>query len=184
MTLARGGLLTVLALLLPGCIPSLHPLYTKEDSVFEPQLLGPWVQDDGKNQWTFTKEGEKAYSVVYTEDGNPAKFDGHLVKLGNALFLDLFPKDPPIKNHFYGMHLVPAHTFLKLTLHQDQLRMAAMNPDWLSKKMEAGEVTIKHEKIEGAVVLTASTGELQEFVGMYADDREAFGEGGLFHRKK
>ena len=47
----RGSLLIlmVLATGLAGCIPvpSVYPLYTDKDVVFEPSLLGVWTDDSG-----------------------------------------------------------------------------------------------------------------------------------------
>ena len=41
---ASTGLL--LAVVLSACVPSLHPFYTETDLVFDPALLGEWVEED------------------------------------------------------------------------------------------------------------------------------------------
>jgi len=33
-----------IALVASACVPSLHPLYTDKDLIFEPALLGEWVE--------------------------------------------------------------------------------------------------------------------------------------------
>ena len=38
--------LCLLAVLLGGCVPSLHPLYTEKEIVFEEKLLGVWTQSE------------------------------------------------------------------------------------------------------------------------------------------
>ena len=42
------GLAWLSVVVLMGCIPSLHPLYTEKDLVFDESLLGEWTLDDGK----------------------------------------------------------------------------------------------------------------------------------------
>ncbi|MBI3044618.1 MAG: hypothetical protein HYY78_17510 [Betaproteobacteria bacterium] len=44
-----------LSLTLAGCVFSLHPLYTDEDVVFDPALIGAWVQGNAGNTWEFGK---------------------------------------------------------------------------------------------------------------------------------
>jgi len=64
------------AVLLAGCITSLHPFYTEENLIFDPSLLGTWVVIDpetGREEaedgmtWTFTQSGEKGYDLIVTE---------------------------------------------------------------------------------------------------------------------
>ncbi len=114
-----------LAVLLAGCGPifSLHPLFTKENIVFDEKLLGTWVEDPNqpeKNLWEFARLEESATDSLL-EDFGPAKemrdnFEklyrlnvttkandkiqkgavvACLVKLEDRLFLDVFPDKFP-----------------------------------------------------------------------------------------
>src|SRR5207245_7376674 len=88
------ALLTLgLLLALGGCIPSLHPLYTDNDVVFDPALLGQWVraERDSKQTLTFTKADKNAYKLVQTDDSSNGVYIAHLVKLDGKLFLDIKP---------------------------------------------------------------------------------------------
>jgi hypothetical protein len=58
-----------------GCIPSLHPLYTEKDLVFDSSLLGTWVFVDPEENrhsmsWVFQKSKEYAdsYDLTITEE--------------------------------------------------------------------------------------------------------------------
>jgi hypothetical protein len=51
-----------------GCVPSLHPLFTEEDLVYDPALVGTWAEKEGEDIWTFRKSGENAYDLIYTEE--------------------------------------------------------------------------------------------------------------------
>src|SRR5215813_2285477 len=83
--------------LLSGCItPSVNPLYTDNDLVFEPVLVGVWV-DEGSTKatdenWAFEKGTGKSYKLTITEDhGEKGEFETHLIKLKDHFFLDLKP---------------------------------------------------------------------------------------------
>ncbi len=82
------SLVFVAAFTIPGCLRSLHPLYTEKTLVFEQTLIGTWVDQDS-SVWTFAQSGQKAYDLIYTEKGSPGRFEARLVKLGKLTFLDL-----------------------------------------------------------------------------------------------
>lgn len=173
-----------LAAVMAGCVPSLHPLFTEEDLVYDPALVGTWAEKEGEDICTFRKSGENAYDLIYTEEGVPARFDAHLVRIGEFLFLDTYPGDPDIKNDFYLIHLIPAHTFLRIWIEGDVLRYAMLDLDWLKRMISEKKVEIGHEQVDGGIVLTASTKELQEFFLKYADDDKAFPDLKELHREE
>lgn len=162
-----------IALLIASCVQSLHPLYTDKDVVFEPKLIGTW-KGESDNLWIFLKHGEKSYELVYTEKGSPAKFAANLVKLGQVYFLDLFPESPDLKNDLQQAHLLNVHTFSRVWLEDDTLRLAMLEHDWLKTMIESKKVRIKHELLGDQIVLTAPTKELQQFVVRHANDKGAF----------
>lgn len=179
-------LITVsIALLFAGCVQSLHPLFTDKDLVFEPALIGTWAEEGTSTLWIFLKSGEKSYELIYTEKGTPAKFAAHLVRLGKFLFLDTFPESPDLKNDLQSAHLLNTHTFWKVWLDADTLRMTMLEHDWLKTMIEQKKLKIKHERLGERIVLTAPTNELQKFVTKYAESTKAFPkpEHGLIRQK-
>ena len=42
-----------------GCVPTLNPIYTDKDLIFDPALLGTWGSDDPREKWVFEKTNEK-----------------------------------------------------------------------------------------------------------------------------
>lgn len=170
----------LLAALMGGCIPSLYPLYTEKELVFEEKLLGVWSEENDKDKWVFEKSSDpNAYDLTVTMDKEDGKFAAHLVKLDNMLFLDLFPGEAEIKaNDLYKTHLVPAHTFMKIEQIQPTLKMRMMDPETM-KKMLKNDPNLLGHKMEAekeSIVLTASTQELQEFMKKHANDEGLFGE--------
>ena len=173
-----------LALLLAGCVPSLHPLYTEEDLVYDSALVGTWIEAEGEDTWTFLKLGDAAYDLIYTEERVPARFEAHLVQVGEFLFLDTYPGEPDIKNDFYLIHIIPAHIFLRIEIEGDVLRYAMLDLDWLKKMISEKNVDIEHEEMEGGILLTARPKELQAFLAEYAEDEKAFPDPQELHRQK
>jgi len=180
----------LLAALLGGCIPviSLHPLFTEENLVFEEKLLGTWVDDpkSPKNtSWEFRRAEakEKAYELIFRDkEGKKGSFDVHLVKLENRLFLDVFPKQFPseqqdwekMKWAYNFFFFVPAHTFIKIDSIEPKLKMRRTINDEMKELFKEDPNVVKHELVDGKIILTASTKELQAFALKYAYDIRVF----------
>ena len=188
----------LLAALLAGCIPpvmSLHPLYTKEDVVFEEKLLGTWVDDPNSPDtiWEFKdiNKQEKAYELVFSDDNGKGSFDAHLVKLENRLFLDVYPSEPPwgedpnkvewIYNTFF---FIPFHTFIKIDSIEPRLKMRLMYDEEMEKLLKEDPNAVEYTSVEDRPILTASTEELQAFVLKYANDSRVFYNEIVLNRKK
>ncbi len=189
----------LLAALLGGCVPvmSLHSLYTKENVVFEEKLLGTWVDDPNSPEttWEFNRieEPETAYRLVLSDkDGQKGSFVAHLVKLENRLFLDVYPSELPwepddpnkVKWLFNSFFLIPAHTFIKIDSIKPQLKMRLINDGKMEELLKEDPNAVKHTSIEGRVVLTASTKELQAFVLKHADDNRVFTNEVVLNRRE
>jgi len=167
-------------LLATGCIvPSIYPLYNDDTLTFDPALLGTWVEEGEEGvTWVFRQTSEQAYEFVHTdEDSMTGVFQAHLVCLGDDLFLDLYPDRSTLDdavNGFFLFHLVPAHSFLRVWLEEETLRLAIIDLEWLKNGIENGSVTIDHVYSEDQIILTAETIQLQQFVHQHKD--EAFDE--------
>lgn len=97
-----------------ACGPAawLNPCYDDGDVTFDPALVGRWSDSDG-SILRFQKAGDNTYQVVYNEvhaDGTPeeSKFEGHLVKLGEILFLDLLPQPASANPGSYAFSVPPS----------------------------------------------------------------------------
>ena len=205
-----------LAVLLAGCGPifSLHPLFTKENIVFDEKLLGTWAEDPNKpdNAWEFARLDEagagalaqefkddlkKFYRLnVTTREENTVRKGSVvacLVKLEDRLFLDVFPdkfpsgeqdveKLPLLYNAFF---FVPVHTFLKVDLAGNQLKLWMTDDEKIVKLFEAEPTAVKYDTVGDRPILTSSTEELQAFVRRHAgDDRLFANEMTLLRRAK
>jgi hypothetical protein len=195
----KKALFYVLAGLLGGCVPvvSIHPLFTKDNVVLDDKIVGTWVDDANEPDmiWQFSKAQEPngAYKLILrNKEGAKGSFLVHLVKLESQRFLDVYPDEFPCDMndpnkmdwHFNAFFLVPAHTFIRLDSVGPELKMRLTQDEKLEKLLTAEPNTIAHAKVDGRIVLTASTKELQAFVLKYAADERLFPDETVLHRSQ
>lgn len=194
MNASRMSVVLGLAVGLAACVPSLHPLYTEKDIVFDERLLGEWVAEEPDDiTWTFEKrgDGDEAYTLIYTEGGTPAKFEVHLVQLKDYLFMDTFPIDSGFEHGALSWHFVPAHHFWRVWIEGDKLRAAVLDPDWVGERISKWRYRVAHEAPvfvnesgkNGSLLLTAPTRKLQKFILKCAKEPDAFVDALELHRK-
>ncbi|MDH3253441.1 MAG: hypothetical protein OEM62_00475 [Acidobacteriota bacterium] len=180
----RSSLLLAGLALLAGCVPSLHPLYTAKDLIFEPQLLGTWRGENEDETWAFSAHDPSSYRLVVTDDDDrESRLVVHLVNISDERFLDIYPEklDTGLGDLF-KMHYVPAHTFFHVEQIEPTLRLAYLDPDWLETFLAANPTTVNHELVDDLIVLTAPTDALQAFVLQHLDTNGAFSEPSDMHR--
>ena len=160
--------------LLSGCwVLSIEPLYTNDDLIFDPSLIGVWGDSTGMSEdnWTFEREDSISYRLIVREKDKPeGTLEAHLVHLSGILFLDLYPEFSESNNEFHASHTIPAHSFWRVSITGDTLSLHYLDADWMERKIEAGEITIANIRPDDAVVLAAPTGELQQLVYQHADE--------------
>jgi hypothetical protein len=170
----------IAGLLLLGCIPSIHPLFTPDDLAFDPDLVGTWRPEKSGETLQFTKADETGYRMVYTKDGWVDTFRVHLTKIGSQLFLDFSPDEEVDLPHtdFYKVHLIPAHTFsLVHEISPKSLQFYMVNPEWLGDFLKETPDALKHEwRDDESLVLTAATKDLRNFFANHVKTPNAFGD--------
>src|SRR5262249_4707669 len=168
----------VILLVVNSCVPSLHPLYTEDTLITNPEIEGTWIDEQDKDSWTFQQSEGGSYELTHKSAKTPTKLDAHLVKMGQSVFLDLYPKDPKksgeMKDDLYTMHLVAAHTFSKIRIEGDFMYVAMLDPDRLRDAVKDGKFKIAYEVVENGIVLTAPTEDLQKSFLKYGEDETAY----------
>jgi hypothetical protein len=169
-----------ISLLLLGCpVRSLQPLFSESDLAYNPALIGKWA--DGEDIYTFGKLKGNEYAILLSEqkpadsvahsgtEGDTITFIGRLGRLGGNWFLDTYPA-----REEGDFHLLPTHIIAKLRIDGDTLFLASLEGDWLKKTIEANRLKVKYAIVDGDLILTGSTREVQETVKKFADDEGAF----------
>lgn len=168
---SRLALLAAAVLVNSGCwVYSLHPLVETKDSVQEPALAGTWERGEEKGTLTITAD-DPGYKLEYLDKGGKtSKLRGALIQLGPNRFLDLDPHDNALEGvpEPVKAHLLPAHSFWKVSLSGDTLRLIPINAEWMEKGLKAKRLVIAHEMVDQEVVLRAPTPELRRFLQRYA----------------
>ncbi|MBU8934516.1 MAG: hypothetical protein KOO62_10980 [candidate division Zixibacteria bacterium] len=183
------GKLTILVgavalLALAGCIPSsLNGIYTDDNLVFEPALVGVWGDPENptsKEFNEFIKTGEKEYQLVSVNaEGEKCRFDIHMAKIGEALFLDFYPEGDDINiPDCYELNVIGTHTFFKVDQFEPMLKLSAINYDWLKEYLKKNPDVLSHQIIKNNYVLTGSTEEIIAFLAKHLSTEGAFEEAG------
>ena len=178
---------------LVGCyVPSIHPLYTNQDLIFNPELVGQWLEsENGKSQWVFAKKEDKSYALRITqEDKRVFVFTAHLLKVGEYHFLDIFPDtEDDTNDNFLLKSMLPVHSFIRIKQLTPTLELEIMNTNWLNEFMKSNPEAIKHEtmlvgeKDEPLTVLTAKPKELQAFLTKHEKTEKVWNKLNLLTKK-
>ncbi len=174
-------LIASIVILMSGCfIKSLNPFYTKKDIVFDPSIIGTWVDGDTsrwviKQQNKWPVEPENSYQVeIIEKDGSVADFNAHLFRLNNQLYLDFYPSGKIGTNDFVDATVVLTHSLAKVSYTASTIKIQWFNEVWFEQLLKQNRIRINHEKLPEGYLLTASTEELQKFIIKFGNDPLAF----------
>jgi hypothetical protein len=160
----------------PVWVNSVHPFCKEQDRIQEPGLLGTWreVKAGGHAVLQFEPQGTNGYRVTLTDTDCTNRMEGHCLKLGGALFVELFttatepgpPLPPPP---------IPSHLLLRVQQANPTLRLSAIESDWAARFLEKSPTAFHHAIVHGdRVVLAGDTAELRKFVLKALDTTSAW----------
>jgi hypothetical protein len=143
-----------------------------QNKIWKKRLNNPFDRGSEQisNKFTYTLN---IYDKSMPE--NKAEFHLHIVKLGDKLFIDLFPEEWQKDNALLAIHLMSVHTFAKIDIG-DKLEINWFDTELLQKLFDENKIRIKHEDNGVYTLLTAKPEELQKFVIKYANEDKAFSD--------
>lgn len=171
------SLVAILGLLdLIGCIPlSLNPFYFEKDRQFDPALVGQWAEKDEGPQIRFEQAETNGYLMTDLETDSTRKFDARLFKIGDKLFLDLYPKsNGAANNDLLDMHLIRGHSLMRVDRISPSFVVAGLDLNWLTNLLSDDPKALSHVATNDRLILTAATAELQAFIRKHVNDTSAF----------
>ncbi len=171
---------SVLALLLLGCVRSFNPFYTPDAIVDLPEANGTWVmlgeKNEPKNQkpWLF----EEDRIVTYSEKGASGDLEVVYFRVGTNLFADTMAGSPDdrVMSDWWTIHVLPFHLLCRMDISSNRLEFRPFNYDWLIGALNDGEVTLPSLSIEknGGLFFTATPSEWRAFLEKYGASENAF----------
>ena len=187
-------LIPIYAAIVVRCTPSLHPIYSDSDIIYDPALIGTWQPDDPDATWILdfksADDANRTYVMTFTDGENETwgTFVAHLAKIRDHIFLDAYPKleDADANDARFDL-LLPTHIFALVEQIEPDLTLRDMNDDWLNSYLAENPNALAHEFVqkegepEPTLVLTASTEELQAFVIQHIQTEGAYDESS-YHR--
>src|SRR5262249_26548392 len=148
---------------------------------YDGALVGTWVSDeDDEYVFTISETTRGEYTIVSDQGGSEARFEGVLFQTGGAAFLDIYPEAPETEDTFYMDHLLRVHNILKVEMEADSLWVQDFDAEWLQDALNKKTVRLANVPLDGAILLTGTTNELQSFVTKYAKSKEAYSEPAKF----
>ena len=164
-----------------ACVPSVHPLYSGEDHTSDDSIVGAWIDNVADETWVFSKAEKGEYKLVQiAADGSMGEFTARLVRVGSETFVDMVP----VKGGFLRDHFLATHTFVHLTKKEDKVHVSLLEPKWIKEVLAERPDLLRHEKVNGDIVLTANPKDMQAFLIANLKTRGAFTEAMELSRKK
>jgi len=120
----------------------------------------------------------KSYRIKYSKEGLEYSLFGSMIKLNGRLFMNFITadlksidstKDVPEFNY---ANPINSHTIARIEFNTNTMKLDFIDGGYLYDQIKAGRMKIKNETDElyGAFLITASTTELQQFLGKYGND--------------
>jgi hypothetical protein len=173
----------LLALPGPGCgvVVALHPLHSEDVLVHNDNLAGTWAPEPEdpltKDQVTGTAEitsrGKGEYWVDYQfhkgELHERGLYLAHLVKLGPAHYLDLFPTSGKERTRDEG-DLLRVHRFVGVKVEKNTLVIRNIEFDMFLVALEKAGGGLSVEHVDERLVVTSRTPALQDFFRKHGDE--------------
>lgn len=188
-------LLLSAALVLGGCLTTLHPIFTVNDLVTDPRLAGNWQKEKDKTQVRYRLANEtelKALSqplrnmegkvYVFEEADDHGSFIplyyAFLVKLGKNYYMDYYPLSEDRADGFFASHYISMHSIFRIRFNgNNSFTIQQLDAEYLEKLIRNKQVRLRHEVMEdGKYLITASTAELQQYLLKYSDVPEAYND--------
>jgi hypothetical protein len=156
-----------------GDLPSLEGLANKNNTVFDPALVGAWNSGDaavivqrGDNQsyrihWLGAEDAES------TETPRIVRMEGRLAQIGDQRILDLTASNP-------GAFAIPCHVFLRVRPVKDGLQIQFLDSTWIREQVKTS--ALASVVYDGHPVLTAPAGQIEAFLLKFGLDERALSD--------
>jgi hypothetical protein len=164
------------SLALSGCtaVYSVHPLYNSEDAEEEPAMEGTWgVLDEHDAELCIQKSDGAAYKMFayVPEEKIVEVYQLNLVRINGQLYADVLTTGQEIDRTDVELPLgaIAHHVIVKVDVDGDDLTYAGIDSDAIGRGKETGLPDLDFMHPDGALLLTASTEEMRQYISLYGD---------------
>lgn len=98
-------------------------------------------------------------------------YEGIRLKSGYSLFDNMH-----VEHGDFAYNFIPAHTFAKVGFKGENMVLTYFDADKIEDLIRKNRVRLKHEIVDDAIVITASTEELRSFLKKYGNDEDLYGD--------
>ena len=191
-----------LCIIFNSCLDTLYPFFTKNDVVYKSTLNGEWKYTSKKEKGSVYFEpipkkrleelapgireiSDKGYLATWKDStgkviNNQFVF---LTMIGNDLYMDHYPAEmenvKPIDQVFKD-HYVKKHMCYKLSMRNGEVfEMKRLERSFLDDLIEKKQIRIHYVELsspENKRIITASTGELRQYILKYGSNPKAYND--------
>lgn len=141
-----------------------------------------WLLNQSTIKGSVVLNGEKTYRMIVKEnESEESIYRVHLVKIGKNYFIDLFPQIDT-STGVLTENLFPVHTFMKIDYDHEKLDLISFDLEKLNEMFVKNLVRLRHENVEGNILITAQPEEIQKFLKVYSDVHEVYEEAITYKR--
>ena len=150
----------------------LHPVFLERDAVLIDNFRGTWKTEFAGLVLSISPGGDNFYALAGSEEGKWSEYEATLIPMGRDLILDLLPVFSEAREtDFAKGHQVTAHSVFLVHLLNDTMYLSGLSYRWFLERIKNKNLSVPFAWYDKMLLLTASTGELQEFLRMHINDR-------------
>jgi len=157
---------------------SVHSLVSENHAVLIPEVEGLWEIDIFDiDTVEFRQAGDNFYGMVLTSSGRSSEFEATFTRIGDELILDIFPKTADSHNfveEYYQDHQLPLHSFVRVQLTGDTLRLASPTYRWFYDNIIAKQPNVDYFLSDTRLILNVSTNGLRTYLKEHVKDTGFF----------
>jgi hypothetical protein len=168
-------------------------------SIFFKNMSSTTVNGEEKKSSYGSKEDSllysKSYIVNFIKNNYHYYMVCYLTRIGNDLYADIQPLTAELVNKvpaedvtdlFSGGNYIASHSIAKVIFHDSEIEFRVLNSDFISDQLKNGAAAIRYEKdnLFNTTLITASPGELWQFLIKYGNDARLYNRENTITLKK
>ena len=117
----------------------------------------------------------KSYRMSLYDEGQVFDYEATLTLIGDDYFLDLYATEgKQVELAMESRVWFPVHTFMKIDVLDGKIAITEFDLQRMNKLFDSNLVRMRHENVDGTILITAKTEEIRKFLDKYSDDEEVF----------